>query len=72
MKYKQIFCGGLLERLLNRLIRMYFLFLKVCNIMAGAPAATLDSEATFGMEVNMERPKKPGSVMISQTHTTEL
>lgn len=40
--------------------------------MAGAPAATLDSEATFGMEVNMERPKKSGSVMISQTRTTEL
>lgn len=72
MKYKQMFCGGLLGRLLKRLIRMYFLFLKVWNIMAGAPAATLESEATFGMEVNMERPKKPGSVMISQTHTTKL
>lgn len=51
---------------------MCFLFLKVWNVTTGAPAATLDREVTFGIEANMERPKQPGSLMSSETHTTKL
>lgn len=39
---------------------MYFLFLEVKNIMAGAAAATLDRDVTFGMEANIGRPRKTG------------
>lgn len=39
---------------------MYFLFLEVRNIMAGAAAATLDHVVIFGKEANIGRPKKTG------------
>lgn len=39
---------------------MYFLFLEVRNIMAGAAAPTLDGAVTFGMEANRGRSRKTG------------